>query len=55
MIKRYYKKNYCPICKKKLLHNLNGTMICKICEIECVFDPQTGSIRFVNFYGNRKQ
>ena len=53
MNRRLIKKKLCPICKKKLLYNHNGKMICRICKIECIFDPHTGSIRFVDFYGNR--
>ncbi|MFX0041319.1 MAG: hypothetical protein ACFE8L_00265 [Candidatus Hodarchaeota archaeon] len=53
MKRSFLNTKMCPICKKKLFYNHNGRTICRICKIECIFDPDTGSIRFIDFYGNR--
>lgn len=52
--KRISKRNYCPICKQKLISKSGNKLICIDCETEWIFNSQTGVIKYAIFHGNRK-
>ncbi|MFX0141954.1 MAG: hypothetical protein ACFFDN_50420 [Candidatus Hodarchaeota archaeon] len=45
----------CPLCNKRLFLGSNGKLICKNCETDWIFDPETGIVKFANFYVKKNQ